>query len=142
MHVSPEDVELIQQHGVPVSPGPEFVLFSGDAISFTERGKRMYRLALLLHGLSPEPVEDIRTRADLRDLALKVKRVRVIQASDETERALNNGKIPAKAREIVEAVLHGTPEDLHAATERRLQLEALGSNIIPVSFRPRKSAQK
>lgn len=142
MHVSAEDVQLIRDHGVPVSPGPELISCHGDQVSFTPRGKRLYRLAMLLHGMSPQQVENVRTRGDLRELSLKVKRVRVMHAADAAQRALNAGKVPLKAREIVEAVLYGTPEDLHAATERRLQAEAAGPNVIPVSFRPRTANQK
>lgn len=138
MHVSKEDVELVQEHGVPIDPGPEFVVFGHDGtVTFTERGRRLYRLAMLLHGLSPEAVESVRTRDDLRELALKVKRVRVLHASDAAERALRNGEIPPKAREMVAAILYGSPEDLHAATERRLQCEEAGPNVIPAPFRLR-----
>jgi len=143
MYLSDEDVQLIQEHGVPVDPGPEFVVFSTNGeVSFTARGKSLYRLAMLLHGLSPESVEAVRTQDDLRELSLKVKRARVVFANDAAERALNNGKVPPKAREILEAVLYGSPEDLHAATERRLQCEAAGANVIPVAFRRRKPTEK
>jgi hypothetical protein len=139
MTISSEDLALIRNHGVPAEPGPEFLTFSEEgAVTFTERGKRLYRMAMLLHGMSPKLVESVRTREELREVALQVKQVRLMLVQDEAERALNNGKIPPKAREMVHAVVYGTYEDFRAATERRLQCEAAGPNVIPLVFGKKK----
>jgi hypothetical protein len=135
MQLSAEDVALVKNHGVPSTPGAEFVAFSSDgSLRFTDRGRRLYRFAMLMHGLSPEKIEAVRTQEDLRSVSLLVKEVRLIHAKDAAERAMKQGEIPARAREMLEAALHGTPEDLHRATERRLQCEQAGANVIPVSF--------
>lgn len=138
MHLSEADVELIKRQGFPDNPEPEFLTTSPEgAVLFTDRGRRLYRLAMLLHGLSPEHVESVKSLSDLGELKDKLDRIRKIHADDFEQRRKNQGKVPAKAREIAEAARYGTPEELHAATERRLKYEAAGANVIPVSFRPR-----
>lgn len=132
--ISSDDLAIIKEHGVPLDPGPEFVLVGEyGVIHFTDRGRRLYRLAMLLHGLSPEPVEGVHDLDDLRELSLTVKKVRAIYASDAAERA-RTGRIPARARPIVDAVMCGTTEDLHAAVAHRLKFESAGDNVVPVVF--------
>lgn len=131
-----EDIELIRQHGVPLDLKPEFVSVGRDgSVKFTPRGRRVYRFACLMCALSPEEVERVHDLGALRNLSLKVKRVRVLLAADALERARQGGRIPVKARAVVEAALHGTVEDLREAVANRLAAEAAGSNVIPVSFK-------
>jgi len=133
--VSAEDLAIIREHGIPIEPGPEFLTIGPDrSVTFTDRGRRLYRLAMLLHGLSPDPVDEVRDVDGLRDLSLKVKRARLMFEREQVERALRGGKIPAKSREMVQAALYGTPEELQAAVERRLACEEAGPNVIPVRF--------
>lgn len=139
MTVSTEDLAFIKNHGVPADPSPEFLTIAADGgLTFTPRGRQVYRLALLLHGLGPEQVAAVRDREGLRVLSLKVKQVRVIVESDEAERALNSGAIAVKSRAMMHAALHGTPEDLQRAVEQRLACEAAGENVIPAAFGSRR----
>lgn len=138
--VSSEDLSLIVEHGVPTEPRPEFVtIVDGGAIQLTDRGRQLYRLALLLHGMSPNPVEHVRDLDGLRAISLRVKQMRLLYEQDAAERARLSGRVPLKARAIVHAVLHGTPEDLHAAVEQRMLCEDAGENVIPGKFRRRRS---
>lgn len=138
MALSTEDLALIRADGVPLAIDPRFVLLEpGGRVRFTERGRELYRVALLMYGLSPDPVDDVHTTEDLRNLSLKISEAQLILAADETERAMRQGKIPARSREIVNALIHGTLEDFHEAVERRLACEAAGKNVIPLPRRGR-----
>ncbi|HEY6644511.1 MAG TPA: hypothetical protein VIZ63_20460 [Povalibacter sp.] len=71
----------------------------------------------------------------LRGLSLKVKRVRMFLDADALERARQGGRVPVKARAVVQAVSNGTFVDLREAVASRLLAEAAGPNVIPVCFR-------
>lgn len=136
--ISSEDIALIKNHGAPAEPLPEFVTLAGDgAITLTEHGRQFYRLALLLHGMSPNPVEHVRDLDGLRAISLRIKQMRLLYEQDAAKRALLGGRVPVKARAIVHAVLYGTVDDLHAAVEQRLRCEAAGENVIPIFRSPR-----
>ena len=133
-----EDLAIIRSDGVPVEPDSRFVLVGPDGrVRFTDRGRQLYRVSMLMYGLAPDPVDNVRTLSDLREVSLKIKGARLILLSDETEREAHSGRIPARSREIVNAILYGTPEDLHAAVEHRLSCAAAGENVIPFASRPR-----
>lgn len=143
MQVTTEELQLIREQGAPANPGPELATIDPDGVlTFTPRGRQIYRLAMLLHGLSPEPVEAVRTHADLIELSRKVDRMRAIYAKDEESRRASGGRVPAKARAIAHAASYGTPEELHAAIEQRLACEEAGENVIPGLFRPRAAGSR
>lgn len=130
-----EDIQLVKRRGVPADPGTEYVSRGEDgAFELTDRGRRLYRFACLMHGLSPRLVDDVRDAHDLRGLSEEIKRARLIFYLDELARAQRGGRVPVKARGIAEAAMHGTAEDLHAAVQHRLACEAAGPNVIPVQF--------
>lgn len=138
MALSTEDLAIIRGDGVPLEIDPRYVLLEpGGRVRFTERGRELYRVALLMYGQSPDPVDDVRTREDLRNLNLKVSEAHLLLAIDEAKRALRDGKIPARSREIVNALIHGTLEDFHEAVERRLACDAAGENVVPFPVRSR-----
>lgn len=135
MNVSDADLAIIREHGIPLNPGLEFVSFSeSGAATFTERGRQVYRLALLLNGLDPEQFEQVKDREGLRELSLKIKRVRVMIATDEADRALKAGKISPRSREMYTAARNGSIEDLQMAIEKRIACESAGDNVIPAAF--------
>lgn len=135
--ILPHDIELIAEHGVPLDINPDFVfVHENGSLEFSDRGRRVYRLACLMSALSPdEELKVVRTIEDLRSLSLKVKRVRMMITADEVDRARQGGRVPARSRAIVYAALHGTFEDLCAAVAARLAAEEAGSNVIPVNFK-------
>lgn len=104
----------------------------GETVWLTPRGRRLYRVAMLIHGLDPELVDRVRTCEALRELALRVKDVRVSLVAAEVERTLRGGEIPARSRAVLEAVLYGTLEDFHGAVERQVACKAAGGNVIPL----------
>lgn len=140
MQVCDEDLELIKQCGAPIEPGFDLVLFGdGDAVFLTDRGKLFYRTALSMHGLAQEKVDGIRTRTDLRQITLDIKRVRVSREVERLSKALNDGKIPVRSRECANAFLSAQWKKLKRAVERREFFDSAGPNIIPVDFYGRTS---
>ncbi|HZT04544.1 MAG TPA: hypothetical protein VFA39_20010 [Steroidobacteraceae bacterium] len=138
MTIPSEDLALIRADGLPRQIDPRYVLLEPDGcVRFTERGRELYRVALLMYGLSPDPVDDVRTKEDLRKLNLKVSEAQFLIAASEAERAMREGKIPARSREIVNAILHGTLEGFHEAVERRIACDAAGQNVVPFPARNR-----
>ena len=133
--ISNEDLAIIQEHGVPLQLRPEFVVLGeGGAVQLTDRGRQLYRLACLLHGLSALPVDRVHNVEDLLAISMRVKNVRTMYAQDAAER-VRLGRVPPKARGIVDAALRGTFEDLCSSVEHRLECEAAGPNVVPVIFR-------
>jgi hypothetical protein len=130
------DLDLIRDVGVPVCPVPDFGLYGQDGrLVLNARGVRFLRVSMLMHGLNPDPfVAEVQDKEGWRLLALKVGRVRLFKAADDLEKSLNGGQVPVKARELAHALLYGSVADFHAATERRLQCEAAGENVIPATF--------
>jgi len=136
MPLTPDELSIIRAHGVPLALDPRFVVLGpGDGIRFTERGRELYRVALLMYGLPAAPVDKARTKDDLRAISLSVKQARFILVADEAERAERAGKIPSRSRAVVHAILHGNLEDFHNAVQHRLACERAGRNVIPLPRR-------
>ena len=132
----PEDLTIIREHGVPLDPSPIYVHFEeGGAITFTDRGKGLYRLSCLLGGMSAQHAERIVDIEGLRKLSLKIKRVRLMCAERQAETVRTGGRLALRSRPIVEAVVRGTLDDFHAAVDLCLACNAAGENVIPMSFR-------
>jgi hypothetical protein len=128
-----EDLAIIRSDGVPLDPDPRYVVAEpGRKVRFTARGRQMYRMAMIIHGLDPEPVEHARTFEDLRVISLAVKSARLTRALEEAERALLAGNIPARSRAMLSALLYGPLKDFRAALVHGPACHAVGSNVIPL----------
>lgn len=87
-----------------------------------------------IHGLDPERVDRAHTCGDLRELALRVKDVRIALVAAEAERALRVAEIPARSLVVLRAVLCGTLEDIQAVVARHLACDAAGPNVLPLAM--------
>lgn len=122
-----EDLAIITQHGVPLELSPQFVAFRGkDVIRLTDRGRRLFRLACVFHGLSPAPVERVRSTEDLQVISIRIKQMRMLMHEQ-----LVSSATPASGRDREERQPQTTREVTPQVSEDcRAESGAVESNVI------------
>lgn len=136
MHLlSDEDLEEIEQYGVPCGPRPDLTTHIEGCLAFTERGLQYYRQSMMSHAVTAE-LEGIVDRAGLIELHAEIFGAVRRQVRTQMHLELEAGRVAAVDREIVEARLFGTVADMARAMRRHLQFTGL--NIIPVAFKKKR----
>jgi hypothetical protein len=130
----PEDLALIQEHGVPIDPTPLYVRFMpGGDIKVLPRGVKLFEAAYVLHGLPVPDIEHTTTVEDLIALSLKIKHVRV-KLTHAAANGSMGSEVPLRYRALVHKMMFGTKEALQRAIELQVLCEQAGENVVPAAF--------
>lgn len=138
MALSKEDLVIVRNGSLPLEPDAVYLTVSDDdTVTFTARGRELYRVSMIMHDLDPDRVDAVKTKEDLRQITHAVFVVRLERIKDEAREALRRGDIPVMSRGIVEAAVNGSLEDFSNAVRHRQRCEAAGENIVPFPLRRR-----
>lgn len=138
MVLNDEDLRVIRAYGLPVAPDLRYVAVADDgSVTFTLRGRQLYRVALLMYGLDADRVDAVRTRDDLRAITVALCELGVRMAATEAREMLRKDEVPVLSRGMLEATLDGSIAEFADTVKHTAWCAAAGENVMPFPLRRR-----